>query len=356
MLFWNKNIIDFRPKFLGIDIGDRTVRIFQIERNGQEDKIKGYASFNIKKGSIENGKIIEKSEVIFALTEALKKAPFSTRKVVCSLPESKVFLRIISLPPMEEAEAQRAIKWEMEANIPLPIESVYFAWQFITEKESAKQRVLTVAVQKEIVDNLREVLEGAGLEPYVFEAKSIAHTRSLIAEKTEKAALDFIVDLGPVKTNFTIVENGVPCFALSVPFSSESINDAITKKMHVNEAEREQIKINHGVDNSSGDNPLFNSVEAVMENLAGEMENAIDFYLNSSEKNEKIERIIISGEGANLKGLADYLKNRLKKEVLIGNPWINLKLKEDTIEMSPEEAVKFATAIGLALRGLYDEN
>ncbi len=356
MSFLNKNIINLEPIFFGMDINDAYVKVFQLEKDDKKDKIRSFACAVIKKGSIENGKIIKKEEVVFSIKEALKKAgpkKINTKKVICSLPESKVFLRLINIPKMDEGEAYEAVKWEMEANIPLAIDCVYFDWQFIDSEVKNKQKVLTVAVHKEIVDTLLEVLEEAGLEPYVFEVESVATARSLIPEDDQSESLDLIVDLGKTRTSFIIVEDGVPCFTSSIPFSSEVISDAISKGLNINEAQTEKIKNDYGLENPLKNNPIPSSVKSVLENLAKELENTADFYSNSLQKAKSVDRIILSGTGANLKGIIPYLTKRLRRDVEMGDPWINLRLGNDLPIINREDSIKFSTAIGLALRGFY---
>src|SRR4030042_99470 len=84
-----------------------------------------------------------------------------TNKVICSLPETKAFLRIVSLPKMKEDEIKEAIKWEMEANIPLPIDQVYYDWQLLEKKiskEPNKSDILVVAVARKEGDHFIEAL------------------------------------------------------------------------------------------------------------------------------------------------------------------------------------------------------
>jgi len=69
------------------------------------------------------------------------------------------------MPKISEEEALEAIKWEVEASIPMSADQVYFDWQFLDQEENS-QNVLTVAVSKEIIDDLVEILEACGL--FVF--------------------------------------------------------------------------------------------------------------------------------------------------------------------------------------------
>ena len=78
----------------------------------------------------------------------------------------------------------------------------------------------------------------------------------------------------------------------------------------------------------------------------------IDFYGEMSKQSQSVNKIILCGGGSNMKGLAEYLNQRIKKEVVLGSPWINLNLGSGLPVINKEISVRYATAIGLALRGL----
>ncbi|OGI17312.1 MAG: hypothetical protein A2Z52_02915 [Candidatus Moranbacteria bacterium RBG_19FT_COMBO_42_6] len=361
MSFLNKKIMSFEPKIFGLDLSDRSIKVMQLEKNGNIEKIRSYYSVDMPEGNIEDGKITNKESVIGFIKEAIKKSgpkKINTKKVICSVPESKAFLRIITIPKMEEDEIGEAIKWEMEANMPLPIDQVYFDWQCLEGGEKNKQEILTIAVSKEIIDDTIEVLEKAGLEIYGLEIESVATARSLINEycKSEEVCektASLIVDLGAQRTSFIMVAKGVPYFTSSIPFSSESINDAISKGLKLNRKKSEEAKVNHGIENSNSDNPIFSSVKYLLENLVNEIKGTLDFYEEISKEQARIERIILCGGGANLKGLIPYLAKRLGKEVDMGDPWVNLRLGNNLPIINKKNSVRYATVVGLAIRGLY---
>lgn len=358
MSFLNKKIISFEPEVFGVDLSDLSVKVMQLERNGKLEKVRGYAVADIPAGYIQDGKIIDKDKVAAIIKDAVKKAgpqKIKGNRVICSLPESKAFLRIVSIPKMEKDEAKEAIKWEMEANIPLPIEQVYFDWQFLETDSAQKQNVLTAAVSREIVDDFMDVLQKAGLEVYGLEVESIASARSLVPGEAQEQGGALIVDLGAQRTSFIMVERGVPNFTSSIPFSSESINDAISKGLNIDLLEAEKTKLSHGIADGK-ENPIFNVIKSLLENLVQEIERTLDFYAGISKENSAVEKVILCGGGSNLKGLVGYLGERLGKKIELGDPWINLKMGKSIPIISKENADRYSTAIGLALRGLDYEN
>ncbi len=356
MSFLNKKIISFEPKLFGLDLSDLSVKVLELEREGKREKIVGYSNLDIPPGLIEDGKITEKEKTAACVKEAVKKAgphKINTKKVICSVPESKAFLRIISIPKMDESEVAEAIKWEIEASIPLSIDQVYYDWQFIETDAAGKQNILTLAVGRETIDEMTEVLEMAGLEVYGFEVESIASARSLIDQQNAaKEKASFIIDLGSQRTSFIVVVKGVPYFTSSIPFSSESINDAIAKGLNLNYQEAEKAKVDQGIENAESGNPIFSAIKSLLENLGQEVEKTLDFYGEMRKETVEVEKIILCGGGANLKGLIPWLEKRLGKVVELGNPWVNLKIKNNLPIINKENAVRYCTVAGLALRGL----
>ncbi len=356
MSFLNKRIFSLDPKIFGLDLSDLSVKVLQFEKNGAVEKIRAYCSLDIPPGNIEDSKILRKDKVASCIKKAIKKAgpkKITTRKVICSLPESKAFIRIISIPAMEREQAREAIKWEMEANIPLPIDQVYFDWQFLPTDSSRKQSVLTVAVSREVVDEIMEVLEKAGLEVYGLEVESIASARSLVRkEETNEKGASLIIDLGAQRTSFIMIVKGVVYFTSSIPFSSEGMNDAIMRSLRVSLQEAEEIKLHDGITRGeNNENEIFHVVAPLLENLVTEVKKTLDFYGEISQEQSSIEKIILCGGGANLKGLVPYLSKRLGKEVEVGNPWVNVALGDTLPVISKEDSVRYSTVIGLALKG-----
>jgi len=352
-----KKIFDFFPSAFGLDLSDLSIKVVLLDRSGRRDSVSSFGSVPLPQGSIVDGEIMQPEIVQSALINLLEKAgpkKIRSRQVICSFPETKAFLRIISLPKMEEEEVKEAIKWEIEANIPLTLDQVYYDWQVLDlnlTQEKGKMSILVVAVARSVVDQFEAVLEGAGLEVVGLETESIAQARSLLAEKEDKATT-LIVDIGDRRTSFLIAIGSTPCFTSSVPLSSQMITDAISKSMHLSFDEAEEMKIKHGLGSLALKSPVLKATEPVLESMAVEIEKSIDFYLNNLRYSATIDSIVLCGGGSNMNGLLPYMARRLGRAVEFGNPWVNVGLGREIPLIDRRRSVQFSTAIGLALRGL----
>jgi len=357
MNFLRKNIINFEDTYFGIDLGDLFVKVLQLEKKGTNDFVRAYAVLPIVDGCVEDGRIIDKQKMADVVKAVVAKAgpkKINTKKVICSLPESKVFLRVLSIPKMEKQEIAEAIKWEIEASIPLSVDQVYYDWQLVGEAGD-KQNILTVAVSREIVDDILTTLELAGLEVYGLEAESIATARSLIDNRATPGEVSLLVDLGSKRTNFVVAEGNVPFFTSSIPFSSNGVTDAIAKTLGISNEEAEVLKISEGVGCCHEEGSVLSSIKAYLEGLSLEIEKTIDFYQNINSQTGKVEKIIVCG-GANLKGLVPYLAKRLRHKIYVGDPWINVNFGERLPIINKEKSLQFTNVIGLAMRKKDYEN
>lgn len=98
--------------------------------------------------------------------------------------------------------------------------------------------------------------------------------------------------------------------------------------------------------------PVYSSVEPILENLATEMKKFMDFYLVGLKYSSSIDRIVLCGSGAATKGIIPYLSSKVNREIEMGNPWTNLNLSGKLPIISKEKSAKYSTAVGLALKGL----
>ncbi|TAK96795.1 type IV pilus assembly protein PilM [Patescibacteria group bacterium] len=359
MGLFNRKIFNAPNKAFGIDISDLSIKVVELSEGGNRRSLSGFGLYPIPRGSVVNGDIINKDDVILSIRKAIEiSGPkrIKSRRVVFALPETKAFLRIINIPKMEEDEISNAIKWEIEANIPLPIDQVYYDWRVLDKPLGTagdnKLSILVVAVSRQAADQFIEVMEAAGLTVMGLEVESLAQARSLIEEGTGNDETTVIIDLGDRAAGFIAVLGRTPCFTSNIPTSIQLITDAISKGLGVSPEEAMRIKDNVGIGSFLKQDPVFEAVRPVLDGLVLGIKNSVDFYLTGLKYSNKIDRVLFCGGGASIKGLIPYLSSRLELEVVPGDPWVNFHQGKILPAVEKSESVRYSTAIGLALRGL----
>lgn len=319
----------------------------------------------IPAGLIENGEIKKEEELIEVIKRAIKgvkgevlRTPFC----VASLPETESYVRVVQLPAIKKEEITEAIKWEIEASVPLSLNEIYYDWQIIEpaatiNKTTDKLNVLIGVLPKKTVDPYLNVLKKAGLKPIVLEIESIAVAQALVKEN-EKTEPMIIIDLGAQRTNLVIFFGQTIYLTTNLPISNNLLIDNLSEKLKISREKAKQIKLKIGLDYHHPQSRVFKEMAVPLEDTANKIKSYIDFYqehiLKAKTADQKINRILLCGGGANLAGLTEFLSSKLKMTVAIGNPWINI-CEEPPSNISAGESLAYTTALGLALRSCKDD-
>ena len=107
-----KKIFDLFPSSFGLDLSDLSIKAVLLDRNGKRDSVASYGSVPLPIGSVVDGEIVDPDAVKNAVANLLEKAgprKIRTRQVICSLPETKAFLRILRLKPTFHLLSTRCI-------------------------------------------------------------------------------------------------------------------------------------------------------------------------------------------------------------------------------------------------------
>jgi len=362
-------ILDLHPEAFGLDISDLSLKFAKLK------KIKGglnLVSFNeseIKPGIIKEGEVIDEdalAETIKSGLSKIKGEKLKTRYVVASLPEEKAFLRIIQMPKMEKEELNNAIRFEAENHIPLPINDVYLDFKIVQPFVDHLDHldILIAALPKKTVDPYIRVFKKAKLQPKTLEIESLAISRAMVKNGISPFPL-LLIDLGATRTSFIIFSGYSLRFTSSIPVSSQKFTESVAANLKVDLAEAERLKEKYGL--SSRKDPegfkVFEALIPALTDLIEQIKSHIYYYQTHSlhehlGSEEKVaSKVLLSGGGANLKGLPEFLSGELKTSVELSNPWVNIlpaRLKQ--IPVLPfQESLGYTTALGLALRGVNEK-
>lgn len=344
-----------KPAAFGFDISDLSLKIIQLKESGRSFKLASFGETRMKPGIIEQGDIKNQK----ALSENIRKAvknvcgdKIRTNRVVISLPEEKAFLQVIQLPVMEEDEVSKAVYFESENYIPLPIDKVYLDSQIIScDTKAQKLNVLIAAMERTVIDSYVDVLKQANLEPVVFEIESMAISRALVKNNPNSQVL-VLVDLGENRTSFSVFFDQSLKFTTTSQVSARNFSEIIAQELEINLKGAEALKIKSGIGKSKQGKKNAEILGTTLENLVDLTQKYINYC--RSQYDEKTIKVVLCGGGANLKGLAGFLSKRLKVPVELGDPWANITAgKSKTAKfLSYEESLRYTTALGLALRGM----
>ena len=364
-----RKFLNLQPEAFGLDISDLSLKIVKFEKKGDGFTLASFGETKVKPGIIKGGEVKEKKEFVRAIRKAVvevKGKKIKTKNVIASLPEEKAFLQVIQMPKIPKEDLKSAVIYEAENYIPFPLEEVYLDSQIVPPLHNHLDHydVFIAALPKKIVDPYFDCLKEADLKPVALEIESLSIARALIKEQTTAFPV-LILDLGTTKTNFIIFSGCSLRFTFSIPISSHGLTEAVAKVMKNDLGKAEKLKIEHGLGKleTTESCQVFDALIPSLTDLVEQLRRRLDYYRDHAAhehlppNGKQVEKVLLSGGGANLKGLAEFLSQELKLPVELGNPWINIlpKDKKEKPVLSVAESLTFTSALGLALRAMEDK-
>jgi type IV pilus assembly protein PilM len=160
-----------------------------------------------------------------------------------------------------------------------------------------------------------------------------------------------IIDVGRLRIGVSVVRGGIVRFTSTIDMGSDSFTRALMTGFGISEEDAEHMKNERAL--MGGGDDFFDILRPSIERLSDEVAKLYEYwhtYHAGRTGETPVQHIIVSGGGANLLGLAEYLSAKIHVPASVGNPWKNVNDFNQYIPPIPlKKALGYATVIGLAL-------
>lgn len=274
-------------KLIGIDIGSKNIKVVEIKREkGENLELLNYGIATLSDAS---ARAINNQELADIIRGLLKKSNIETKDAAFSLPAYATFLTLVDLPKMTDEQLNEAVQFEAKKYIPIPLEQVTLGWS------RSEDKILLIAVPKDLSRRYAQLATMAGLDLKVLEAETFSLARALARQEKELVVL---IDVGALSANVSLIRKG-------------------------------NIIFNRTIDKNA-------SLVAAMAKVFSK---------------EKISKVILTGGEIKPK-LSQDLRDILGMSIQIipGNPWKGIKYPKELSSRLTELAPILGVAVGLAIR------
>ncbi len=360
------SLLNFKKEHsvLGIDIGASAVKVVQIKKKKGRAVLETYGELALGPyAGVEVGRAtnLPTEKLTEALKDILREAKTTTTICGVALPLSSSLISFITIPMVEEKQLREVVNLEARKFIPVPMNEVVLDFSVIPREEEYTtdeagqkdekpgQDLLVVAIHNQYINNYQAIMGGSGLTPSFYEIEIFSSIRAV---SDPGSGTSMIIDFGSRITKLYIVERGVLRSSHIINRGSQDITLALSKTLSISVVEAEHMKRIYGLKGG----PEYKEMnEIIVVNLDYIFYEANTTLLSYQKKyNKNINKIVLTGGGALLKGFTDIAKIGFQTEVVYANPFAKLEtpafLGEELALAGPE----FAVAIGAALRRLEE--
>jgi type IV pilus assembly protein PilM len=345
-----------KKSIAGLDIGSSSIKMVELDGKLNNLNLVSLGFENLPSDTIIDGQIMELNVVSDVIGNVCSNHQIKASNVVTGVSGHSVILKNIVLPPMSKEELEESIDWHAEEHIPYDLADVSLDYQVVSETPDATQ-VLIAACKKDRIDNIKQAIQLAGKTPVVIDVDTFAlqNCYEVNYDPSEDDVVT-LLNIGASTMNVNIVKGTRSLFTRDITVGGSQFTDVLQRSLGLNFQQAEALKRGvvdavEGVEEKSIE-PLMNNVTEI---VAMEIQKTFDFYRATTEDNETVvQKILISGGGSKLAGLAEELSLRLELPVEVLDPF--RKIKVDSKKFDPdylkEIVPEMAVAVGLAVRGV----
>lgn len=365
------------PIPVGLDIGGDFIRAAWVKPSGAGPTLATYGSVPTPPGAVVEGEIVDPICASMAIRDLWKQAGFKIKDAAIGVSNQKVVVRLVDLPFMQRDELARAIRFQAQDYIPIPIEEAILDFQilgdYVTPADEHMMEVLLVAAQREMISTAVAAVEGAGLRPVQVDVTAFALVRALLgtqaswfSDEVDDASEGLsIVDIGSGLTTIVIVERGIPRFTRVSALAGNQFTQAVANVLNISFPDAEDLKNRAGLPRMDGsvdvspeeETGAFRAARDALEREANkfvaEVRRSLDYYLAQTTQVRSIRRVYLTGPGAGMQNLAEFLSGGLQTEVVLGDPLAQVEMGSGVGPEVLAERMGCGPAIGLALGSVY---
>lgn len=342
-----KIIPQAKPRALvGLDIGTTSIKVARISNSAQKHEIDAFAIEPINQDDLKS-----------VIANCLAKANISTKLVNTSVSGQGVVIRYVQMPKMPLADIKSSISLEADKYFPFPIEEVGMDCCILEEIASEnKVLVLVAAAKKELIEQRLTLLSSLGLEAETIYTDSIAIANvfkvlgsnikeSDVSNLSGKSYAKAVLNIGGEYSNLNIIKDDFPRFTRDIYAGGNDLTKRICHIFGIDMKAAEELKIS----SEEQKEKIMQACESVLNNLIAEIRLSFDYF--ETENNIPVGILYLSGGGACLAGLEEFMKQNLGIEVKLWQPFSGLSISSSlSSDGLACVANKLSIAIGLALK------
>jgi type IV pilus assembly protein PilM len=319
-------------KNLSVDIGSTRIRVCDIEGLGSKARLSYYDELDIPVSPEERDDFIKTEGKNF-----IKSQP--TKTFYTSLPGRGILIRTLSVPRVPLKKLNDILKYEVQQQIPFPLEMVEWKFQILSETPQSFN-ILLGAVKKDLITDFLSRLHGLGIDPVFLDTDLFAILNSfMFSTQFSYEKCQAILEIGASSSNL-IINHKEKLLIRSLTTSGDTLTNAIAEADSISFAESENKKITKGME--------IPSIPPNIENLHTEIQNSIDYW-RFTQKGPEVEEIYICGRSALLKGFKEFFQDKARINTFYFQPFSNIEIVQNYSYLKERE-IEFSVLTGIALR------
>ncbi|HQF67547.1 MAG TPA: type IV pilus assembly protein PilM [Candidatus Cloacimonadota bacterium] len=342
---------------VGIDIGTHSVKVVHLKRLHEGFKLLNYEIRPTVPQGVEyipsDLRPDRYAPVLVEIFKTLRINPKKVQHLVTSVGGDNTSIKQIKTIFLPDDELESALFFEAKKHIPISGTDMILDYQVLSvEEKTNNMNILLAATSKELLNEHTNTLVSAGLTPNIVDIDSLAVANSFALNAFVEEGVYVLLNLGAHRTNMVIWGPEARFFARDIPYGGYHFTRDIMRKRQMEFGEADEYKLKWGLldDPSISDSKTISmldiSEKSTEDAIVEEIRRSLRFYVKEAG-NSDIRKLYMMGGTAKLKGLQEYIQEKVSIPTDVFMPFINVEMPEKFMDKKDPQ---LALAIGLAMR------
>ena len=314
-----------------IDVGHFAIKLAQVEHKRGEMTLVIADVEHLPTKTIEDNEVKDVSAFTVALNRIMQRNfpdGFRGELVIGINWSNGILADRMLLRKQDESENEGFILEEAGKRSPFNEEGVNLDYEVLNPNANVQgeQEVLIVAAKGITLTNWTRIFVAAGLTPSILDVDAFAVTNAFLVSASDEDMKETValLTIGDKRAHISFVRNGQYHSTRTVQNASvDSFVSQMCRRLGLDQDLVGQILRGEKADGYNKE--LF---QAALEYSAEEYAVAVELalrYFTSTENQEQVSHLYLTGGGASIPGLAEFLSRKLEKRVECLNPLRNGK-------------------------------
>ena len=353
----------FKKKaYVGVDLGTKSIKVAQVEKTGDHWTVTRHSEVPTPVDAIKDGVVVNVDAVGEALRQAMKAARISATSSIIGVAGGSVIVRTVRIQKMPETTLRKSIRFEAGRYVPSSVEDSFIEFEILGDAPENHMDVLIVAAPREIVKSRIDACAKAGLEVEIVDIEAFAMYRALVESEISSEYEELtvaLVDIGATSTNVSVISKGVFAMTRSIPQAGDTLTQALENYFKLDHSDAEdgksQLDLRALIDSEGPvDNPPLRVLQPHVDDLIREIRRSLNYYqsqqTDQGEPNP-VTKLIVSGGGARLTGIAEYMQHKLDIDTATVGVFDNTRFVRSKDD-EDDQGLELCVVSGLALRSV----
>ncbi len=333
----------------GIDVGSTSLKTVSVQRSFGGFKLTGASRRRIVRGGGD-----PRQALLRLLHESI--GPKNGRRVgVVGLSGRDINLQLVQQPNMKPVNYRAMMGYELDQRKGEATD-LYLDYCTLREPDAFfPQYLAVVGIGKSAyVDERIELLSRASLDVRDAVPNAFALYAAYRNAYEPEGGTSLLLDLGSDNMDLAFVRGGRLIFARNVSSGARVFDNQIAGALNLSADEAEARKVARGNLGPAAEGEEDDELRPVVRSAAGQFAGFITSSINHAkmqlnDRELAVDRVYLSGGGARLRGLPEYLSSALKTPVEILDPFRNLDTAALEKRPGGEEIRSLPTDLAVAL-------